>query len=55
MENNIIEKIIEFAKKEIDNANFIRMDHIAKTMVELLEFLGFEKEADEVYNYYEDK
>jgi len=51
---DIIKRIIELAKEDIDSAGCHTIDRTAKYYYDLLNRLGYEKQAEEVYSYYED-
>lgn len=53
MESEIIQKILEFSKDKIENSDLHNIDRTAKVLVDLLEYLGREEEADFLYNFYQ--
>jgi hypothetical protein len=55
MEYIDIDKIVKKAKESISCSNAHSVDKVAKIYINMLEELGYEKEADEVYDYYREK
>jgi len=52
--DDTIKKIVETAKKRIKKSSLLKVDEVAESYVRLLEDMGEEEAAEEIYQFYKD-